>query len=78
MRISYDKEVDALYIKLLEGDYQCRTLRLGNNVSLNIGPNEELVGIEILDARKSNLLEKDLPELVKRAEAGDYTWAVAA
>jgi len=78
MRISYDKEVDALYIKLLEGDYQCRTLGLGKNVSLNIGPNEELVGIEILDARKSNLLEKDLPEFIKRAEAGDYSWAVAA
>ena len=28
MRISYDSEVDALYIRLLEGEYQCRTLRL--------------------------------------------------
>ena len=78
MKISYDREVDALYIKLLEGEYQCRTLRLGENVSLNIGPNEELVGIEILDARKSNLLAKDLPEFIKRAEGGDYSWAMAA
>ena len=78
MKISYDKEVDALYIKLLEGEYQCRTLRLGESVSLNIGPNEELVGIEILDARKSNLLSKDLPEFIKRAEGGDYSWAMAA
>lgn len=78
MKISYDQEVDALYIKLLEGDYECRTLHLGDKVSLNIGPNEELVGIEILDARKSNLLERDLPEFIKRAEAGDYSWAVAA
>jgi uncharacterized protein YuzE len=51
MRISYDREVDALYIRLLEGQYQCRTLRLTDEVSLNIGPGEELVGIEILDAK---------------------------
>ncbi len=52
MRISYDAEVDALYIRLLEGKYQCRTLRLTNEVSLNLGPGEELVGIEILDAKE--------------------------
>lgn len=52
MKISYDPEVDALYIRLLEGDYQCRTLRLTDEVSLNIGPGEELVGVEILDAKE--------------------------
>ena len=50
MKISYDVEVDALYIRLLEGKHECRTLRLTDEVSLNIGPGEELVGIEILDA----------------------------
>jgi uncharacterized protein YuzE len=52
MRITYDSEVDALYIRLLEGEYQCRTLRLTDEVSLNLGPREELVGIEILDAKE--------------------------
>jgi len=51
MRISYDVEVDALYIRLLEGPFECRTLRLTDEVSLNIGPHEQLVGIEILDAK---------------------------
>ena len=51
MRITYDPEVDALYIRLLEGEHQCRTRRLTEEVSLNIGENEALVGIEILDAR---------------------------
>jgi len=50
MRITYNSEVDALYIRLLEGPYQCRTLRLTDEVSLNLGPAEELVGIEVLDA----------------------------
>jgi uncharacterized protein YuzE len=53
MRISYDPEVDALYIRLLEGDYQCRTLRLSDEFSLNIGEGEVLVGIEILDAKQT-------------------------
>jgi uncharacterized protein YuzE len=33
MRISYDGEVDALYIRLLEGEYECRTLRLTDELS---------------------------------------------
>ncbi len=49
MRTSYDSEVDALYIRLLEGEYQCRTLRLTDEIGLNLGPGEELVGIEAKD-----------------------------
>ena len=52
MRISYDPEVDALYIRLLEGKHECRTLRLTDEVSLNIGEGEVLVGIEVLDAKE--------------------------
>ncbi len=63
MRISYDSEVDALYIRLIEGEQQCRVVQLTDEVALNIGPNESLVGIEILDAR--NVLGKgDLPQIV--------------
>ncbi|PKL84596.1 MAG: hypothetical protein CVV22_12190 [Ignavibacteriae bacterium HGW-Ignavibacteriae-1] len=50
MKISYDKEVDAVYIKLIEGEQQCRTLRLNDDIALNIGKGEKLIGIEILDA----------------------------
>lgn len=52
MKISYDSETDALYIRLLEGEYECRTLRLNEEIALNLGPNETLVGIEILDAKE--------------------------
>ncbi|TDI92522.1 MAG: DUF2283 domain-containing protein [Caldithrix sp.] len=51
MKISYDEETDALYIRLVEGQHQCRTLRLSDEVALNIGEGELLVGIEILDAK---------------------------
>lgn len=52
MRITYDLEMDTLYIRLLEGEHQCRTLRLSEEIALNIGEGETLVGIEILDARQ--------------------------
>ena len=52
MRITYDPEVDALYIRLLEGKSECRTVRLNEEIALNIGSREELVGIEILDAKQ--------------------------
>jgi len=45
MKISYNPEIDALYIRLLEGAFQCRTLRLNEEIALNIGENETLVGI---------------------------------
>jgi uncharacterized protein YuzE len=51
MKISYDLETDALYIRLLEGKHECRTLRINDAVALNIGLDESLVGIEILDAQ---------------------------
>lgn len=50
MKISYDPEIDALYIRLIEGNHECRTVRLNEEIALNIGADEKLVGIEILDA----------------------------
>lgn len=63
MRISYDPEVDALYIRLIEGNHECRTVRLNEEVALNIGAGERLVGIEILDA-KEVLGQGQLPPLL--------------
>ena len=63
MRISYDSEVDALYVRFLEGEHQCRTLRLTDEIALDIGEGEMLVGIEILDA-KEVLGQGKLPTVV--------------
>lgn len=52
MKISYDPEVDALTIRLIDGKHECRTVRLNEEVALNIGQGESLVGIEILDAKR--------------------------
>ncbi len=56
MKITYDKDADALYIRLLEGDHQCRVVRLTDDISLDFTVGEKLVGIEVLGA--SRLFEK--------------------
>ncbi len=63
MKVSYDPEVDAIYIRLIERPQECRTVRLNEEIALNIGPNETLVGIEILDA-KQVLGQGELPRIV--------------
>lgn len=56
MKLTYDKEADALYIRLLEGDYQCRVVRLNDDVALDFADGEKVVGIEVLHA--SRIFEK--------------------
>lgn len=50
MRINYDPEVDALYIRLIEGPVECEVIRLNDRVTINSGPEEQIVGVEVLDA----------------------------
>ena len=70
MKITYDKEADALYIRLLEGEQECRAVRLTDDVALDFAARERLVGIEVLGA--SRLFEKpdapavDLKDLLPR------------
>ncbi|MBI4082741.1 MAG: DUF2283 domain-containing protein [Candidatus Lambdaproteobacteria bacterium] len=62
MKISYDKEADALYIRLLEGEFQCRVVRLTNDIALDFAAGEKLVGLEVLGA--SRLFEHpDAPDI---------------
>ena len=62
MKITYDKEADALYIRLLEGDYQCRAVRVTDDIAMDFAAGEKLVGIEFLGA--SRLFKKpDAPDI---------------
>ena len=50
MKLSYDPTVDALYIRFVEGPVECEVIRLNDQVAINIGAAEQVVGIEVLDA----------------------------
>ncbi|MBI5304748.1 MAG: DUF2283 domain-containing protein [Chloroflexi bacterium] len=50
MKISYDSQVDAVYIRFIEESAQVTTQRLSEDVAINYAPDGRIVGIEILDA----------------------------
>ena len=50
MRITYDQQVDALYIRFVDEPAQVTTQRLSEDVAINYAPDGRIVGIEILDA----------------------------
>ena len=70
MKLTYDREADALYIRLLEGDYECRVVRLTDDIALDFAAGERLVGIEVLGANrlfaKPEAPEIELTDLVPR------------
>jgi uncharacterized protein YuzE len=61
MKIKYDPQVDAAYILFGKYDVQVTTIRLTEDIAVDFGPYEEIVGIEILDASKHLNLKKESP-----------------
>jgi len=49
MKIAYDPQVDALYIRFLDEPVQVTTQRLSEDVAVNYAPDGRIVGIEVLD-----------------------------
>lgn len=64
MKIKYDPEVDAAYISFKSGPTQVTTLRLTEDVAIDLGPFEEIVGIEVLEASKHLDFDKSKPKVV--------------
>ena len=63
MKISYDPEVDAAYIRFVQGPIQVTTHRLSEDIAINYGPDGEVVGIEILSAREYLKFSNEIPEI---------------
>lgn len=52
MKITYDKKVDAMYIKLRAGRYD-HTKKVTDDILVDISKKGEVLGLEILDASKN-------------------------
>lgn len=63
MRITYDSKVDAAYISFKKERVEVTTLRLTEDVAIDFGPGEEIVGIEILDASEHLELKPKHPRI---------------
>lgn len=63
MKITYDPEADALDIRLREGHFECRTVRLSEEIALDFADGEVLVAIEVLRASELGVTPEH-PEVV--------------
>ena len=63
MKMSYDSEVDAAYIRLEEGPFQVTPHEISEDVIINYAPDGRVVGIEILEASKYLFTNKKTPQV---------------
>jgi len=61
MQILYNTKTDLLYIRLDDKKQQVINKRVSEDVVLDLGENDRIVGIEILDASKHLNLDRLLP-----------------
>lgn len=61
MQILYNSKTDLLYLRMDEEKQKVINKRLAEDIVLELGADEKIVGIEILDASKNLNLEKLLP-----------------
>lgn len=72
MRITYDAEVDALYIRFLETTVT--TQHVAEGIAIDYAADGRIAGIEILDARK----RFGAPEVFRRVVLEDIALAKPA
>ena len=63
MKIRYDPKVDAAYISFKDYHVQVTTVRITEDIAIDFGPHEEVVGIEILDASEHLNLNPQEPSI---------------
>ena len=61
MKVIYDDKIDLLYIRLDDRKQDVVNKRVSEDIVLDIGENEKVVGIEILNASRNINLERLLP-----------------
>jgi len=59
--IHYDSKTDLLYLRLNTEKQQVTNIQVTEDIVLDIGEDDKIVGIEILDSSKRVNLEKLLP-----------------
>ena len=61
MNIEYNDKYDLLYLRFDETEQEVVNKRLNDNIVLDIGKNDKIVGIEIMDATEVINLNSLLP-----------------
>lgn len=64
MKIHYDSKTDMLYLRFDERRQEVVNKRISDEIVLDIGEGDKIVGIEILDASRQIDLQRLLPVAV--------------
>ncbi len=67
MNVHYNDKTDLLYIRLDDQKQDIVNRRVSDDVVLDLGEGDRIVGIEILDASKHVSLDRVLPVTYHRA-----------
>jgi uncharacterized protein YuzE len=67
MNITYNDKNDLLYIRLDDRKQEVINKRITEDIVLDLGEDDKIIGIEILDASKHVALERLLPVSYKPA-----------
>jgi len=68
MIIHYDSKTDLLYLRIEPSAQEVINKRVSDEIVLDIGENEQIIGVEIMDASKHINHEKLMP--VEYSKAG--------
>jgi len=63
MKIILDPDGDAAYFYLKEGVSEVKTIWITEDLSVDLGPNEELVGLEVLSAARHLGLTRETKQM---------------
>lgn len=61
MEIFYNPKTDLLYLRLDDQEHQLMNKRISEDIVIDVGEGDKIVGIEIMDASKHLNLEKLFP-----------------
>lgn len=69
MNIAYNDKTDLLYIRLDDRKQAVINKRVSEDIVVDVGENDKIIGIEILDASRHVALDKLLPVKYEIAKA---------
>ena len=61
MTVHYNSQTDLLYLRLEQEDHSITNKRISEDIVLDIGRDNKIIGIEIMDASQHVNLEKVMP-----------------
>ncbi len=67
MRVEYDEKADLLYLRLDTRPQELINKRVSEDIVLDVGVSQRIVGIEIMDASRNLDLSQRLPVSIPRS-----------